>query len=85
VRRDIIQPQKLNKTKMAYTKETKQASQDAYHEARALGHTKEESRKIRDNWKSSNTSRSTSNGDDIDGDDWSWESSEPYSQDCIDD
>ncbi len=36
---------------MAYSKETKKAAQDAYHEARKFGHTKEEARQIRDNWK----------------------------------
>jgi hypothetical protein len=34
-------------------KETNRASQNAYHEAREFGHTKEDSRVIRDNWKSS--------------------------------
>lgn len=34
-----------------YKKETKKAMQDAYHESRSHGHTKEEARKIRDNWK----------------------------------
>ena len=38
---------------MAYPKETKRAAQDAYHEARKFGHTKEDARKIRDNWKNS--------------------------------
>jgi len=34
-------------------KETNRASQNAYHESRELGHTKEDSRTIRDNWKPS--------------------------------
>jgi hypothetical protein len=31
--------------------QTKKVSQDAYHEARAFGHSKEDARQIRDNWK----------------------------------
>ena len=46
-------------------RETKKAAQDAYHEARAFGHTKEEAKQIRDNWKPSG--RTTSIPDD-DGD-----------------
>lgn len=52
---------------MAYPKETKRAAQDAYHEARKFGHTKEDARKIRDNWKNSK-----STGDDQDDDDICW-------------
>lgn len=48
---------------MAYSKETKKASQDSYHEARAFGHTKEEARSIRDNWKGSNTSSNISDSE----------------------
>jgi hypothetical protein len=33
--------------------ETKKAAQEAYHEARSFGHTKEDARQIRDNWKPS--------------------------------
>lgn len=47
-------------------KETKKASQDAYHEARAFGHTKEEARQIRDNWKPSGRTTSSSDDDDED-------------------
>lgn len=43
-------------------RETKKAAQDAYHEARAFGHTKEEAKQIRDNWKPSG--RTTSSSDD---------------------
>ena len=69
---------------MSYSKETKQAAQYAYHEARAFGHTKEEARQIRDNWKPSKTSSSGWCSDD-DDDDIIWSSNEPYDQDCIDD
>jgi hypothetical protein len=41
-------------------KETSRASQDAYHEARSNGHTKEDSRSIRDNWKSSSNNNEES-------------------------
>jgi len=69
---------------MSYSKETKQAAQDAYHEARAFGHTKEEARQIRDNWKPSKPS--TSNIDYDSGDDYiSYSPWEPYDRDCIDD
>jgi hypothetical protein len=44
---------------MSYSRETKRAAQDAYHEARAFGHTKEEARGIRDNWKPSTPSNSS--------------------------
>jgi len=44
---------------MSYLRETKRAAQDAYHEARAFGHTKEEARGIRDNWKPSTPSNSS--------------------------
>lgn len=47
-------------------KETKKASQDAYHEARAFGHTKEEAKQIRDNWKPSKPSHSSNDDDDDD-------------------
>ena len=47
-------------------KETKKAAQDAYHEARAFGHTKEEARQIRDNWKPSGRTTSSSDDDDED-------------------
>ena len=53
---------------MSYSRETKRAAQDAYHEARAFGHTKEEARGIRDNWKPSTPSNS-SWGEDEDEDD----------------
>jgi len=69
---------------MSYSKETKQAAQYAYHEARAFGHTKEEARQIRDNWKPSKPSSSGWCSDD-DDDDIIWSSNEPYDQDCIDD
>lgn len=42
-----------------------QAGQEAYHEARKAGHSKEDARKMRDNWKYSNTSYN-SNDDDSD-------------------
>jgi hypothetical protein len=67
---------------MSYPKETKRAAQDAYHEARAFGHTKEEARGLRDNWKPSPSSSGWSDDDD---DDIIWSSNEPYDQDCIDD
>jgi len=38
---------------MSYLRETRRAAQEAYHEARAFGHTKEEARTLRDNWKPS--------------------------------
>lgn len=67
---------------MSYKKETEKASQDAYFEARKFGHTKEEARSIRDNWKESKTSNdSVSSYSDDECDDLP----EPYSQDCIDD
>ena len=66
---------------MAYNKETKQAGQDAYHEARAFGHTKEESQSIRDNWKTSNSRKNFG----CDSDEYYMSSPEPYSQDCCDD
>lgn len=47
-------------------KETKKAAQDAYHEARSIGHTKEEARQIRDNWKPSKRTISISDDDDDD-------------------
>ena len=47
-------------------KETKKAAQDAYHEARSIGHTKEEARQIRDNWKPSKITTSSSDDDDED-------------------
>jgi hypothetical protein len=47
-------------------RETKKAAQDAYHEARAFGHTKEEARQIRDNWKPSGRTTSSSDDDDDD-------------------
>jgi hypothetical protein len=40
----------------------KEAGQDAYHEARAFGHSKSEAQSIRNNWKySKNDTRSNSN------------------------
>lgn len=48
-------------------RDTKKAAQDSYHEARSHGHTKEEARKIRDNWKPSKTSYQD---DDEDEDEW---------------
>ena len=69
---------------MSYPKETKRAAQDAYHEARKFGHTKEDARKIRDNWKNS---KSVSH--DEDDDDIYWTQTDQkyisYEQDCIDD
>jgi len=66
---------------MSYSRETKQAAQDAYHEARAIGHTKEEARQIRDNWKSPKTPNSYNNDDEyITYTPW-----ESYDRDCIDD
>jgi hypothetical protein len=53
---------------MSYSKQNKEAGQSAYHEARKFGHTKEEARGIRDNWKPS-SSRSSSSSDDDDDDD----------------
>ena len=55
-------------------RETKKAAQDAYHEARAFGHTKEEARQIRDNWKPSG--RTTSSSDDDDDEDYYYYSDE---------
>jgi hypothetical protein len=66
---------------MSYSRETKQAAQDAYHEARAFGHTKEEARQIRDNWKSPKTSSSCNCDDEY----ISYTPWEPYDRDCIDD
>ena len=66
---------------MAYPKETKRAAQQAYHEARAFGHSKEEARQIRDNWKTPTTISSNQE----DEDHCYIEDSEPYSRDCIDD
>ena len=68
---------------MSYSKETDRAAQEAYHEARAFGHTKEEARSLRDNWKVSNSSSSTNDTDD--DDDYTIISSKSYDQDCIDD
>ena len=51
-----------------YKKETKKAMQDAYHEARSHGHTKEEARKIRDNWKVSKPKPDLNISDDEDDD-----------------
>jgi len=64
-------------------KETKKAAQDAYLEARSVGHTKEEARSIRDNWKPSKSK--TYNISDDDDDEIIWSSSESYDRDCIDD
>ena len=55
---------------MPYKKETKKAMQDAYHEARAFGHTKEEARKIRDNWKVSKPIPDLNSSDDDYDDDF---------------
>ncbi len=49
---------------MAYPKENKKASQDAYRETRKFGHTKEEARSLRDNWKPGKTSNNNVNNDD---------------------
>ena len=59
---------------MGYSRETKKASQDSYHEARAFGHTKEEARSIRDNWKHSGSSSTSSNSqyDEYEDDDICW-------------
>lgn len=62
--------------------ETNKAAQDAYHEARSVGHTKEEARGLRDNWYVTTPSSGRSYSDD---DDYSSYSSEPYDQDCSDD
>jgi len=51
---------------MSYSRETKRAAQDAYHEARAFGHTKEEARMLRDNWKSPTPSNISYEDDDDD-------------------
>lgn len=50
---------------MAFPRENKKASQDAYREARKFGHTKEEARSLRDNWKPGKKTPS-SNGNDND-------------------
>lgn len=68
---------------MSYSKETNRAAQEAYHEARACGHTKEDARSLRDNWKTSNSSSSSTNNDD--DDDTIISSYKSYDQDCIDD
>jgi hypothetical protein len=47
-------------------KETKKAAQDAYLEARSVGHTKEEARSIRDNWKPSKSKTYNISDDDDD-------------------
>jgi hypothetical protein len=70
---------------MSYSSETKKAAQDAYHDARACGHTKEEARGIRDNWKTSKPSGGNWSSNDDDYDDIIWETIESYDQDCIDD
>jgi hypothetical protein len=50
-----------------FPKETKAAAQSAYLSARSEGHTKEEARSIRDNWKSSSSSTfGTTSGDEDD-------------------
>ena len=51
---------------MSYSRETKRAAQDAYHEARAFGHTKEEARMLRDNWKPPTPSNISCDNDDDD-------------------
>jgi hypothetical protein len=56
----------INQNKMSYPRETKIAAQDAYHEARAFGHTKEEARGLRDNWKSPEGGNSSWSDDDDD-------------------
>jgi hypothetical protein len=38
--------------------------QNAYHEARSMGHTKSDARMIRDNWKSSSASSDENESDD---------------------
>jgi len=53
---------------MAYSKETRRAAQEAYHEARAFGHTKEEARALRDNWKLTKSVSSSVENDDDDDD-----------------
>jgi len=45
-------------------RQSKKASQDSYHEARSNGHTKEDARMIRDNWKSSKRSNDEDDNDD---------------------
>jgi hypothetical protein len=66
---------------MSYSRETKRAAQEAYHEARAFGHTKEEARMLRDNWKPS-TSSNASWEDDEDDD---YYVGGDYEDDCEDD
>jgi len=66
---------------MSYSRETKRAAQDAYHEARAFGHTKEEAMMLRDNWKPS-TSSNASWDDDEDDD---YYVGGDYEDDCEDD
>lgn len=63
---------------MAYNRETKTAMQDSYLEARRVGHTKEEARQIRDNWKIPN---STSSDEDEDEDYWEDFYDEDYDED----
>ena len=49
-----------------YPRETKAAAQSAYLEARSVGHTKEEARSIRDNWKTKSSNSNSSSDDDDD-------------------
>lgn len=67
---------------MAYKTETDRAAQNAYHEARSVGHSKEEARSIRDNWYTPANNGGNSSSDDDYGASYY---SEPYDQDCIDD
>ena len=66
---------------MAYKTETDRAAQNAYHEARSVGHSKEEARSIRDNWYTPANNGGNSSSDDDDYDDYD----EPYDEDSIDD
>jgi hypothetical protein len=51
---------------MAYSKETRRAAQETYHEARAFGHTKEEARGLRDNWKATKSVSASADDDEDD-------------------
>lgn len=66
---------------MAYNEETKKAAQNAYHEARKFGHSKEEARSLRNNWRNGGYSHSNTNDEDYGYNTWN----EPYDRDTIDD
>lgn len=73
---------------MAFKRETDRAAQHAYHEARRVGHSKEEARSIRDNWytPANNGGNSSSDDDDDDYYDDDYDDyDEPYDQASIDD